>query len=92
MCLHGEKQMKIKETIIVDCMFIFETDYSHVILQAILTESPNRSAARKYTRKTGICATTLEISDLEVIIWRIFRVNSAAMHDYQWKELNPFSS
>jgi len=57
-----------------------------------LTKSPNRSAVRKHTRKAGIYATVFEISDLGVIIWRIFRVNPAAMHDYQWKELNPVSS
>lgn len=67
--------------IIVDCMFIFEIDYSHGILQAqinmhLLTKSPNRSAVRKHTRKAGIYATAFEISDLGVIIWRIFRISS----------------
>lgn len=38
-CLHREKQMK-KKTIIVDCMFLFEIDYSHVILQAQINMHP----------------------------------------------------
>ena len=54
MCLHREKQMKkIKQTIIVDFMFIFETDYSHVILQAQINMHPiDKESKQKCCQKT----------------------------------------